>query len=72
MKKIYLKNNFIENYLLRNNKNLKWLSEKLCLSSCYLSLILNKKRSLSPKIREKIIKFSGLKFDDLFVIIEEK
>jgi hypothetical protein len=70
MKKVYLKKEFVENYLLRNNKDFKWLYGKLGTSDCYLSLIFNKKRNLSHRMRETFMKFFDAKFDDLFEIEE--
>lgn len=70
MKKVKLKGDNIQTILARKNMSQNWLAKKLEISSAYMSQLLTGKRTLSPRMRDRIQKqFVDSEYDELFEII---
>jgi hypothetical protein len=70
--KVLVKEGVIEEFLMRNNKNRNWLAREAEIDSSYITLLLNRDRSPSPRIRENLM--SALEITDwdaLFEVIND-
>lgn len=66
---VYLKDEVRTKIMIAETGNsLRSFSEKINISHCYLSQIINKKRNPSPKVANKIAQGLGSKIDDIFLI----
>lgn len=69
MMKVKLKPQTLLNLLARKNKSQNWLAVRLDISSGYMSQLIRGKRTPSPEMRERILKyFEQMTFDELFEI----
>jgi len=67
--RVKVKGDFIREILIRKNKSQNWLAKKICISSGYMTQILNGVKHPSSGVREKIQGyFKDNKFDELFII----
>ncbi len=72
MVKVTLKGRKIYQYLAEKGLSQNSLALNLGISSGYISQLLKGKRFPSPRMRKRLLnKFKGLKYDDLFEIINE-
>jgi transcriptional regulator with XRE-family HTH domain len=71
MLKVALKAETVRVLLAKKNLTQNWLAQKLGISTAYMSQMLNGKRYISPKMRERFQGyFNHLGFDDLFEVLK--
>ena len=61
-----LRTDVLDEHIQRRNISQNCFAQKAGISSPYIAQLLSGKRKPSGKVREKLIKATGLKFDDLF------
>jgi len=54
----------------KRNLSLAGLAEMIGVNPTYLPVILSGRHRMSPRLRRRILKRLGLKFDDLFSLVE--
>jgi len=68
---IRLKRTVLAEHIARRNISQNNFAMQARVSSGYMAQLLIGKRKPSGRVREKLLQASGLKFDDLFVIVRE-
>ncbi|QRN49976.1 helix-turn-helix transcriptional regulator [Macrococcoides bohemicum] len=66
--KYIIKENNIRSLMLKKGYNLTTIAKKMNVSSAYISLIINGKRSPSPILAKKISKCLEVKIEEIFEI----
>lgn len=59
---------FLHQKLAENGYSMKSLSQHLCVSSCYLSLVINQKKNPSAPLAKRIAESLKVEISDIFFI----
>jgi putative transcriptional regulator len=71
MVKVALKRQVLEETLIRQNCSKKELANRIGVSRCYLSSVCNGRIEPSASMRQRLLDYFKMSFDDLFTIKED-
>ena len=68
-KKVLLRSDKIEQYLIEKNRSQSWLASRIGISRGYMSQLISRQRCASPELRQNMMKTLSISdFDEIFEI----